>query len=248
MDPLDPNYLGGLYIFEKCSADGDFALGAIGLTGVGGYNAELADFTDYLRDNQCATYGEAYIELYNKKLFYQSSGMAIAFNHVYLGDGTIGPKHPIDYIDFDGDGYYGHCGGEDCDDTNPGVNPGIKEICDNGIDDDCDGFMDEYDEECMADIVFDLDASYVFDKLSLDFTIGTPEPVTWENYLILTDTKIEVIPLWTTSLPSIDPPSSLPTISFSFPQLGWIGIVTYLSTEETMPAMDQDFVYTGSTH
>jgi hypothetical protein len=42
--------------------------------------------------------------------------------------------------DADGDGY-DWC--DECDDGNPNVHPGAKEICGNGIDDDCNGFVDD---------------------------------------------------------------------------------------------------------
>ena len=46
--------------------------------------------------------------------------------------------------DADGDGYEDEaCGGEDCDDGDPFVNPGQPEVPENGIDDDCDGKIDE---------------------------------------------------------------------------------------------------------
>ncbi|RJP17924.1 MAG: hypothetical protein C4520_15450, partial [Candidatus Abyssobacteria bacterium SURF_5] len=48
-------------------------------------------------------------------------------------------------VDADGDGYAADA---DCDDTNPAVNPGAPEVCDDGIDNDCDGFVDAADSDC----------------------------------------------------------------------------------------------------
>ncbi len=56
--------------------------------------------------------------------------------------------------DLDGDGYGDpaseSCPGPelDCDDRDPAVNPGASEICDNGLDDDCDGLLDAADPDC----------------------------------------------------------------------------------------------------
>jgi formate-dependent nitrite reductase cytochrome c552 subunit len=52
--------------------------------------------------------------------------------------------------DGDGDGYFVDCEPFDCDDADPNVNPGATEVCDNGIDDDCDGDIDGDDADCAG--------------------------------------------------------------------------------------------------
>jgi hypothetical protein len=42
---------------------------------------------------------------------------------------------------------------EDCDDANPNINPGAYEICDDGIDNDCDGDIDCFDSTCSLEAV-----------------------------------------------------------------------------------------------
>lgn len=60
-------------------------------------------------------------------------------------------------IDADGDGYGDPARPEcdrsdpDCDDSNSGIHPGADEVCDNGADDDCDGFVDGGDLDCRKD-------------------------------------------------------------------------------------------------
>lgn len=50
-------------------------------------------------------------------------------------------------MDLDGDGFYTP---EDCDDADSAVNPEAIEVCDDTIDNDCDGKIDADDEDCAA--------------------------------------------------------------------------------------------------
>ncbi len=54
-----------------------------------------------------------------------------------------GTGAPVPGADADGDGYASdQDGGDDCDDTDPNVNPGATEVCGDGVDNDCDGTTD----------------------------------------------------------------------------------------------------------
>ena len=68
-----------------------------------------------------------------------------------------------DAVDMDADGYFdleNDCTEMDCDDASADVNPGVaEEICDNGIDDNCNGEVDENCAEicpCFDDDTFAL--------------------------------------------------------------------------------------------
>ena len=67
--------------------------------------------------------------------------------------GSPGVANPL--LDSDGDGV-GACDG-DCDDSDAAVGPGEAEICDNGVDDDCDGAVDQDDSDCDGPEDTDID-------------------------------------------------------------------------------------------
>ncbi len=87
-------------------------------------------------------------ELCDGQLNNCSNGLGVPINELDKdGDGYIGCA-PIDAGGWDGVG--NPIGGGDCDDTESGglINPGGTEVCWNGVDDDCDGVLDN---GCTAD-------------------------------------------------------------------------------------------------
>ena len=46
-------------------------------------------------------------------------------------------------LDLDFDGFFGNCGGNDCNDNDASINPGAPEFCGDGKDNNCDGTIDE---------------------------------------------------------------------------------------------------------
>lgn len=66
------------------------------------------------------------------------------------GLSQVPPAQPT-CTDADGDGYYAEpdCGTEvDCNDGDASINPGALEDCGNGLDNDCDGYVDGEDYDC----------------------------------------------------------------------------------------------------
>jgi hypothetical protein len=54
-------------------------------------------------------------------------------------------NHTVTGRDGDGDGFDAAI---DCDDANAAIHPGAKEICNDGVDNDCDGKIDMADPQC----------------------------------------------------------------------------------------------------
>jgi len=71
---------------------------------------------------------------------------------IILGlNGTTKEYDTCTINDADGDTYIDTLfGGDDCNDFDASINPGAPEICDDGIDNDCDGLIDGDDPDCVT--------------------------------------------------------------------------------------------------
>jgi len=82
--------------------------------------------------------------------------LTLAVNHTSDEEEGFGYEGDTELYDDDKDrdGYVDeYWGGKDCDDSNPGVNPGAieeyrRETCFDGVDNDCDGVTDLADSDC----------------------------------------------------------------------------------------------------
>jgi hypothetical protein len=81
---------------------------------------------------------------------------------ITAGSGPAGP------VDMDGDGFFNDV---DCDDDNPAVNPDAIEVCD-GIDNNCDGLIDDEDLTVTCNAVTEIEA----DLIDATFLQGSSNP------------------------------------------------------------------------
>jgi hypothetical protein len=85
----------------------------------------------------------------------------------------------------DGDGAFNGLGGEDCDDTDPEVHRGAGENCGDGVDNDCDGVIDEDDDDCrlIGNFAPDDDGDGYSQWLDCDDGDASVHPGAYENCL-----------------------------------------------------------------
>ncbi|HCH62051.1 MAG TPA: hypothetical protein DFR83_04545, partial [Deltaproteobacteria bacterium] len=123
-----------------------------------------------------------------------ASNLVVFADDATTAEGLVSSEADMCNIcDSDGDGAQASwCGGDDCDDTDPSVYPSASEVCD-GVDNDCDGTVDEddaidaktwyqdadsdgYGNASVTDIDCYQPTGYVADDSDCDDTVSTTYP------------------------------------------------------------------------
>ena len=139
-------------------------------------------------------------------------------------------------VDADGDGYLDiACGGDDCDDADAGVNPGAAEVLD-GMDQDCDGMVDEGVLPAGALIITEImrNPSAVSDDFGEWFEVYNAAPMPVDMYgMVVSDAGSNVF--------AVDASVAIPSMGYAlFVKNGDAGVNGGLTADFAWPSGAMD--------
>ncbi|MFM2160729.1 MAG: hypothetical protein RLZZ383_241, partial [Pseudomonadota bacterium] len=122
------------------------------------------------------------------------------------GEGLIySHRHAPDFADRDSDGFVdAQVGGNDCDDDRSAANPGRTEVAANGVDDDCDGWIDDAVRVRLESDEWDWDVderrgtpagTWGFEDLGDGTSVTTTGPFTFARALLTDDLVYGAVPV-----------------------------------------------------
>jgi hypothetical protein len=95
---------------------------------------------------------------------------------------------------------------------------------------------------CLVTPSYASNALVAGNTLTLDFLVGTPEPVEWHLAMLAVGSTFT---LWKIPLPAIEPPASFAVPITDFPPLGRIGFLSTYTTASGLTCTDLKLVDTG---